>query len=844
MLPRPHGAMKRRRPNVDMLQGRVPGIALAAAQGSQAANATATLVRHGGADDPLVRMYGRVWGMGKGGADGEMYRGVVDQGPLQGQMHALKYRNPEDDPSREIQTLKAVCHPNVVELLQVYEPYGERRATVLAFMEADSDLGDVLRRRRGLGPDEQLSDGTRRGIAVQLLAALGHVHHRGMIHRDVKPGNILVRFGEPLETCRDSSGERIPCYLRLQLADFSRARWLPSCSAGRRVCRKTTVDEKRRSVVREEMMSTRVTTALYLAPEVALLSAGEQESETLYGTAIDIWGFGAVLFQVLSGEHLVPEYHGDLTKVIGWIIRRVGPNVTDTAASAMYQSALSLSEQCPATALTKYQGNGWPWVKAALLWKSTERPSAHQLARTPWAEPEAGTAPEPQLGRAPATARGDAATPCASSPLGIFCKAQTPEPLATGATTCACSGHCYQPGHRYRGGCNETLIVSYSAYCLSCKCLVPGCDRPRLRGSRCHKHMAVWEHIPVELRATSAMAAHIIPNVPCDVVDFISHFPQVGGDFLWTMAIALFKEPRATGAMAETGALTRPPTAESLTEAFDAALAAVHEAPHESELRSLNRQGVARFQGVASTLRKWGYLELRDGATGVKRSRAAAQGPGPPQKTYVLGLQGQEYVRSTESVELSVRQLLLARDAVQPEWSQLLLIQDGADALSIARRLRGICCKAAEAAPTILFSDDTGYGVASVVRKVMLALLASGRASVDWGSMSRAELEELCCDQSDFLKAFPEAWSAADVSDFVFGRSDWGIFVSLFACLMKDALKIPNVQPGPVLHCLASPTFGRAADALRAQYGHAVHPALVFKELSRQGHPLSGPKTP
>ena len=107
--------------------------------------------------------------------------------------------------------------------------------------------------------------------------------------------------------------------------------------------------------------------------------------------------------------------------------------------------------------------------------------------------------------------------------------------------------------------------------------------------------------------------------------------------------------------------------------------------------------------------------------------------------------------------------------------------------------------------------------------------------------MSRAELEELSCDQSEFLKAFPEAWSAADVSNFVFGRSDWGIFVSLYACLMKDAVKMPNVQGEAVLSCLASPTFGRVADTMRTQCGHAVHPALVMKELCRQGHHLSGP---
>ena len=96
--------------------------------------------------------------------------------------------------------------------------------------------------------------------------------------------------------------------------------------------------------------------------------------------------------------------------------------------------------------------------------------SGHQLGQKPWAEPEAGTVPEPQPGRsAPAAARGDAVTSRASSPLGTFCQAQPPEPVdAKQATTCACSGHCYQPGHRYRSGCNETLIVAYSTYCVSC----------------------------------------------------------------------------------------------------------------------------------------------------------------------------------------------------------------------------------------------------------------------------------------------------------------------------------------------------------------------------------------
>ena len=91
--------------------------------------------------------------------------------------------------------------------------------------------------------------------------------------------------------------------------------------------------------------------------------------------------------------------------------------------------------------------------------------------------------------------------------------------------------------------------------------------------------------------------------------------------------------------------------------------------------------------------------------------------------------------------------------------------------------------------------------------------------------MRRAELEELSCDQNDLLKSMPESWSAADISNFIFGRPDWGIFVSLFGCLLKDAIKIAKVSPDDFLDCLASPVFRGTAQALRAKRGHAVHPA-------------------
>ena len=75
------------------------------------------------------------------------------------------------------------------------------------------------------------------------------------------------------------------------------------------------------------------------------------------------------------------------------------------------------------------------------------------------------------------------------------------------------------------------------------------------------------------------------------------------------------------------------------------------------------------------------------------------------------------------------------------------------------------------------------------------------------------------------------------------GLTDWGMFVSLFACFMKDAVRTLKIDKGAkqyVFKCLASPTYGFAADAQRARHGHAVHPTLVLQALSRQGQDLWG----
>lgn len=84
----------------------------------------------------------------------------------------------------EIETLKKLAHPNIVELYG----YGEQEGTVYYVMEVvrGRTLQDELRQGRVFGWQEVV------GIAIQVCLALKHAHDRGIVHRDLKPANLLL----------------------------------------------------------------------------------------------------------------------------------------------------------------------------------------------------------------------------------------------------------------------------------------------------------------------------------------------------------------------------------------------------------------------------------------------------------------------------------------------------------------------------------------------------------------------------------------------------------------------------------------------------------------------------
>jgi serine/threonine protein kinase len=126
--------------------------------------------------------------LGKGGM-GEVYR--ADDLKLQ-QSVALKFLPPALGTDRdrlvrftgEVRIAREVSHPNVCRVFDIGESEGLHYIS-MEYIDGD-DLASLLRRVGRLHRDKAVD------IARQLCAGLAAAHERGVLHRDLKPGNVLV----------------------------------------------------------------------------------------------------------------------------------------------------------------------------------------------------------------------------------------------------------------------------------------------------------------------------------------------------------------------------------------------------------------------------------------------------------------------------------------------------------------------------------------------------------------------------------------------------------------------------------------------------------------------------
>jgi Tol biopolymer transport system component len=183
--------------------------------------------------------------------------------------------------TREAQTLAALNHPNIAQIYGVEES-GPVRAIVMELVE-----GEELSARIARGPipwTEALP------LARQVADALEAAHENGIIHRDLKPANVKITDG------------------RIKVLDFGLAKLGTPDAAGSISSDLLNSPTMTTSETRVGMI---LGTAAYMAPEQAQGKTADKRA--------DIWAFGVVLYEMLSGSSLFGA--GSTTEVLAAVIK-------------------------------------------------------------------------------------------------------------------------------------------------------------------------------------------------------------------------------------------------------------------------------------------------------------------------------------------------------------------------------------------------------------------------------------------------------------------------------------------------------------------------------------------
>ena len=182
---------------------------------------------------------------------------------------------------REAQVLASLNHPHIAQI------YGLEEANGTQFLVLELVDGESLDKRIACGPipiDDAL------GIARQIAEALEAAHEKGIIHRDLKPANIaLTKDGQ------------------VKVLDFGLAKAVESTSGSAHAMNSPTITTPAMMTGVGMILGT----AAYMSPEQAKGRPADKRS--------DIWAFGCVLFELLTGKR---AFNGeDVSDTLALVLR-------------------------------------------------------------------------------------------------------------------------------------------------------------------------------------------------------------------------------------------------------------------------------------------------------------------------------------------------------------------------------------------------------------------------------------------------------------------------------------------------------------------------------------------
>jgi len=207
---------------------------------------------------------------------------------------------------REIEIAARLRHPNIVPVYDSGDADG-----VLYFVmpyEEGLSLRDRLRAAPGMSPGECVS------VLRDVARALAYAHERGVVHRDVKPDNVMLSGGAAVVT------------------DFGIAKAIADASGDDRPERDSTGDP----LPGITQAGSSIGTPAYMAPEQA-------EGDPSIDHRADIYAFGCLAYELFAGH---PPFHGLPTREI--IAAHVGTNPVplSDASAAVPESVSRLVARC------------------------------------------------------------------------------------------------------------------------------------------------------------------------------------------------------------------------------------------------------------------------------------------------------------------------------------------------------------------------------------------------------------------------------------------------------------------------------------------------------------------